>query len=94
MDVTMSYSYQIERPFVFTERGVKAVMESRTIIERCLAISGAVTMGVAMDNSAGNSWSMMAVVDYLLEIGFIREVEQLHEPAGQHRIFMPGKGSA
>jgi hypothetical protein len=81
------YNYSELRPTLFTERGVRDILKTRDHIRECLKKSGAVTMGEAMSATSGDSWTSMAYVDFLVEVGDIVEVQQAGEVVGQHRIF-------
>jgi len=84
----MSYSYQTERPFVFTEDGQVMFLQVRDHVAHLLKIAGAFQMERALDGIKGSygSWSGLACVDRLLELGEIREVSQPGS-AGQYRTF-------
>ena len=68
----MSYSYETQRPWVFTEEGVKKLLWTRSTAQLHLAESGAVRAGRLL--GSGDSWNSMAVVDYLVEIGELMRV--------------------
>ena len=82
----MAYIYDLEKPEIFTERGQVMFMAIRDSVKKMLGASGAFTMGAALTES-GSTWTMMACVDRLVELGEIREIEQ-HCPAGQDRVFV------
>lgn len=63
------YDYQKRRPFVFTESGVKMLLEIRDKVFSLCKKAGACTMEAAM--TSGDSWDMLACVDYLVERGDI-----------------------
>ena len=83
----MSYEYQTERPWIFTEEGVDALLRCRKRVDYCLKVSGAVMMLEAIRGITGSSWHALALVDYLVERREIREVTG-SDVAGQHRVFV------
>jgi hypothetical protein len=85
----MSYSYQIERPWLFTEDGQVALMKVRDHIQAILKKSGAIMMGNCWPSglAVADSWKMLALVDRLVEIEDLREINY-GSCAGQHRIFV------
>ena len=82
----MSYSYQVERDNIFTEKGQVMFLKIRDNIKNILAKSGAFRMGEAMIGT-GDSWTMIACVDRLRELGEILEIPQ-DNVAGQDRVFI------
>ena len=83
----MSYSYQTERPWLFSEAGVAAILRVRATIQRHLKTAGAVrSLEATKDSRAGSSWSDQAILDYLVERKELREVTP---PGtwGQYRVF-------
>lgn len=85
------YSYTTERAAVFTESGQVMFLRIRDHAQELLKASGAAMMGAIIENQSGNSWSMLACVDRLVELGELREIPQEGGCAGQHRIFVSGK---
>lgn len=82
----MSYSYVIQRSEVFTESGSIMFTRIRDKVRELLAVAGAFEMGKAITGS-GDSWTMLACVDRMVELGEIREISQ-PGCAGQHRVFV------
>ncbi len=82
------YSYQSEKPKIFTEDGVVLFTAIRDNVQRLLKLSGAVTMGKAISGNCGDSWTMLACVDRLLELGEIQEVTNHDRCRGQDRVFI------
>lgn len=80
----MSYNYTTERPWIFTEQGVKALLDLRKEVTQKLENSGAFMSGGVMGH-APDTWKDLALLDYLVEIGEIIEVTV--GVAGQDRIF-------
>jgi len=85
----MGYKYEDEKPELFTENGSRMFLKYRDTAFYLLAKSGAIRMQELMTAAAtgGSSWTMMACVDRMIELGELREIPQ-DEPAGQHRIFV------
>jgi hypothetical protein len=80
------YNYYELRPEVFKPENQKEFLEIRDKVNEIIRIAGCINMGHAMAG-AGESWVRMAMVDRLVELGEIREVKQVGNVAGQHRIF-------
>jgi len=83
----MSYDYAAERYKVLTPEGQKQMFSIRRRMEEMIEYSGVVTLGKATSNEVGDSWTMMACVDYLVEMGEFVEVGLTGHYAGQDRIF-------
>lgn len=89
----MSYNYQTERPFVFSEAGQDQLLRIRDFAFAMIEKAGAVRMDAMMQVAgSGPSWAMMACVDRLVERKELVEVSQADCP-GQYRIFTryPGR---
>lgn len=88
----MSYNYQTERKFVFTDEGQRAFLKIRDFCQHQLKEAGAVQAGKAMSaGGSGDSWSIMACVDRLVELGELREVTDPTKCAWQHRVFVSSR---
>lgn len=81
------YVYEIEKPKVFSESGQRTFLEIRDRVNRKLKDSGAVSMGMAISGSTGDSWTMLACVDRMVELKEIREVTS-GGCSGQDRVFV------
>lgn len=81
----MSYKYEEIRPTLFTEQGQVALLKCRDLALGLIDKAGAVKMGKL--SVCGDSWTGMALVDRLVEIGDLREVTNPDCP-GQDRIFV------
>jgi hypothetical protein len=81
------YSYTELRPDLFTERGVEALTAVRRNVGKALALAGAVRAQEAWRGVTGDSWLMLACLDYMVEKHEIREVSPEGSP-GQHRLFV------
>lgn len=82
------YNYEDLKPSLFTEDGFKKILKARDNVARFLATAGAFTMGNAISGIGGDSWTSMACIDYLVEIGEIREITGESKVMGQHRVFV------
>ena len=82
----MSYDYKKEKPEIFTERGQRMFLEIRDRVDGLLVNSGAFTMENAIKGATGSVWPMMACVDWMVELGELREIPT--SGAGQDRIFV------
>jgi len=82
------YKYEDVRSRLFDDEGQRMVLRVRDFVHKTLAVAGAVRLDKAMDSAGGgDSWTMIASVDRLVELGEIREVPQ-SGVAGQDRIFV------
>jgi hypothetical protein len=83
------YNYNDFKPKVFEEKNQEKFLNVRDKVHKTIKIAGCITMGEATSNvGGGDSWTLMAMVDRLVELGEIYEVKQAEEPLGQYRIFM------
>ena len=82
----MAYNYQTERPKLFSEENQALFLKIRDNAERLCKEAGCAMEGKIISGNSGDSWTMMACVDRLVELGELQEVH--YGPcAGQHRIF-------
>ena len=86
------YNYEDEKVKLFTPEKTSLLFAIRDQVPRMIKISGACTMEKASSLPSGvgaaTNWEMMACIDYLVELGEIREVKQSHPHPTNHRIFM------
>jgi hypothetical protein len=80
------YSYQTEKPALFTEGGQRDFLKTRDHVHALLKKAGAFRMQEAMICSVC-SWTQLAMIDRLVELGEIREITG-GNVAGQHRVFV------
>lgn len=85
----MSYSYQREKPRLFTEDGMAMVLAIRDAATALLKVAGAVRAEKLLIGN-GDSWMMMAAMDYLVERGELVRVTEKGTTAGQHEVFIAG----
>lgn len=83
----MSYSYQTERPYVFTEPGVADLIKIRDNVKRLCDLAGCVRTDKALAALTGDSWNHLACLDYLIERGDIRCITG-RDLAAQHQVFV------
>jgi hypothetical protein len=83
----MSYNYQTQKPNIFTEDGVKMLTKIRDEAKRLIKISSVVQSDKLIKATSGDTWTMMACMDYLIECGDLLEIPNTLSKAGQHRIF-------
>lgn len=85
----MSYDYQTQRPHVLTDDGQRMFLAIRDKAEKCIKLAGAVRSQEMMVGS-GDTWTMLACMDRLVELKYLREIDYGH-CVGQHRIFVAGR---
>lgn len=83
----MSYSYQEQKPKIFTEDGVKLLIKIRDEAKRLIKLSGVVQSDKLIKVCSGDTWTMLACLDHLVEIDDLLEIPNILSKAGQHRIF-------
>lgn len=85
------YNYKEEKSKLFTEDGQVMFLKIRDKVNAIIEKSGAMTMGNIIQGIGGISWTQMACVDRMVELGELYEVSLLRPVAGQHRIFTKEK---
>lgn len=86
------YSYETERPKLFTDEGQRGLLKTRDRVQHLLKTAGACRMSeIITGDGASDSWESLARVDRLVEIGEIREITAPGE-VGQHRVFVAARG--
>lgn len=81
------YDYQTIKKNLFTDDGQRMFLKIRDFVNKTLEIAGAVRMQEAINSASGDSWTMLACVDRLVELGEIVEIPQT-SVAGQYRVFV------
>jgi len=84
----MPYNYQTARHDVFTESGLIMYVSIRDRVKHLLTESGAVRMGEIIQKQTEDSWTMLACVDRMVELGDLVEIPNTYCKAGQDRIFV------
>lgn len=87
----MSYSYEAEKPRLFTDEGQRTLLKMYKRVNRILDECGAVRMQEALSGFCGDSWFLLACVDRMVELDEIREITGSDVP-GQHRVFVRRDG--
>ena len=82
------YNYENEKPKIFTENGQEMFLKIRDKVKMLLKQSGAFMLENAISGITGDSWSMLACVDRLVELKEIKEITDKTKVAGQHRVFV------
>lgn len=83
----MSYSYEAEKPWVFTDEGQRALLQMRDWVQSTLKTAGAFQAGRAMGVvSTPDSWKACALLDRLVELGDAVEIPG-QACMSQHRIY-------
>jgi len=86
----MSYQYQNERKFVFTEEGQVLFLKIRDTMQKHFKEAGASRMQELMSSpktGCFSSWEFMACVDRLVELKEITEITP-PDTMGQYRVFV------
>jgi len=81
------YRYEDERPKLFTVVGMNMFLGIRDRVNDILRTAGSVRMEEAISGFGGSSWERLACVDFMVEIGELREITN-GDVAGQHRVFV------
>jgi len=83
----MSYIYEEQKAWVFTDEGQRQFLRIRDKVCRLLSEAGAVRMQEALRGEPGSSWDMLACVDRLVELEELKELTVPFTP-GQCRVFV------
>jgi hypothetical protein len=86
MNEPVNYTYETEKENLFSDEGQRIFLEIRDRVDRALSIAGAVRMDYAIRGSAGMSWTLMACVDRMVELGELKEITD-SDTMGQFRVF-------
>ncbi len=82
------YRYNEMRNEIFTEHGFKMYNEIRTNIQKMLSLSGAFTVDKAIDKISGDTFLMLACIDYMIEL---KEITKVHEGnSTQENVYVKG----
>ena len=82
------YNYENEKPNLFTEDGQLLFIEIRDRVKGLIKLAGAVNMEKAIQGSSGSSWTMLACVDRMVEIGELKELTTDNAGWAQDRVFV------
>ena len=84
------YSYEEEKPKIFTEDGQRDFLKVRDKANKLLKEAGAFMLFSACRGITGDTWFVMACVDRLVELNEIKEITSSNV-CGQHRVFVSTK---
>lgn len=88
----MSYVYETEKPWLFTDDGQRCLLKARDAAFRLLDEAGAfMAMKPLSKVDYGDTWKALAILDRLVELGDIREVTV--NVWGQDRVFVRARRS-
>jgi len=82
----MPYSYEDEKGQVFKEENQSLFLLIRAEAHKLIDVAGCAKMLKIISGTSGDSWTMLACVDRLVELNEIIEVYYGH-CSGQDRIF-------
>jgi hypothetical protein len=84
-----NYNYDDIRPELFTEEGVELLMKLRDISGKMLFQAGAYTFEKVTRTITGDTWLMMAALDYMVER---KEIRMVYEPSNtMNRVYTKGE---
>lgn len=82
----MTYNYETEKPWLFTDEGQRALLKSRDKVFVLLDSAGAFMSFLALDGVA-DTFKAMAILDRLVELKDIVEITDKNV-RGQDRVFI------
>lgn len=85
----MSYDYQKEREWVFSDEGQRQLLKIRDKARNMFSLAGACTVEKAMSGCTGSSWGMLACVDRLIELEEIKRIDNPNGAFSQYAILVP-----
>ena len=89
----MAYEYEKERPQLFTDEGQRLFLKIRDWVKSSLEKPGAVQVDKVVANAGGgDSWSMLACLDRLVELGEIEPHCKDTQMSGKSVYVGPGDG--
>lgn len=84
----MSYNYETEKRELFKEENQKLFLAIRDQVKQKISVAGAVTLLTSCrlpdGIGAAGSWTMMACVDRLVELGELKKIEN-----GGNPVYLP-----
>ena len=83
------YEYQKERHIIFTDEGLEMTIKIREEAERLFRIAGCATLENLISPCTGDTFMMLAVVDWLEEKNTIRRIHQ-DDVSTQRQIYTWG----
>lgn len=86
----MTYSYDIEKENLFTPNGIKLLLKIRDTINQLLDDAGAFMIDKVVQHHTGDTFQMLACIDYLEEIGEIRRTCMCSAGITQIHVYIRG----
>jgi len=84
-----NYNYDDIRPELFTEEGVELLMKLRDVSGKLLFQAGAYTFEKVVRTITGDTWMMMAALDYMVER---KEIRLVYSPSNtMNRVYTKGE---
>ena len=84
------YDYEEQTHALFTPAGVDTIIAVLNHARKLIEASGVAKMSHLLEAATGDSWQLMACVEYLEKWEYLKEVPLQGEVWGQHRIFRAG----
>jgi hypothetical protein len=84
------YRYEDLKKDLLTDDGQKKFLEVRDRVRKLIEQSGAVRLAEAIRGSTGDSWTLLACVDRLVELREILEITGADVPS-QYRVFVKAR---
>jgi len=81
------YDYEKERKRIFTDEGQRVFMGVHKTANKLLDEAGAFMMFSALKGIGGDTWTLMAYIDRMVELGEIKEITD-GNTLGQYRVFV------
>lgn len=85
----MGYCYETEKAELFTDEGQRQFLKVRDWVQRTLKVAGAVRcveiLGAA---GSGSSWTQLACVDRLVELGELKRITPRGSVATQYEVYV------
>ena len=82
------YNYEIEKLKLDTAEGKHVFYHVKETIKNLLSLAGAVRMEEALNKISGDSWTQIACMDRLVELGELKEITDGHDACDQDRVFV------
>ena len=79
------YSYETEKPSLFTESGTSRLLEVRDQAKKLLAEAGAFRADKI--RASGDSWLTLAAIDYMVERKELVKLRDEHSCWGQYQVY-------
>ena len=84
------YSYDTEKEHLFTPNGIKLLLKIRETIDQLLDDAGAFMIDKVVQHHTGDTFQMLACIDYLEDIGEIRRTCMCSAGITQMRVYIRG----